>query len=489
MGKRPGSGIVFMAAFLAAGAAVAQEKPLQTATGNTDTVKVAVSGRMDLDYVNRSSELTAYTRSESNPTGLGAAATSASENTFEGYMAVRFDVQVGSVTAIVELGTRRIDDNVIEYWGDSPAPSIQLRAAQAVVPDFLVSGLSVHLGISTWTYDIRGRGSSFAFDPGHSSTFTRNIASVGPATEQEQGDARLVEAGFPNELLPVGAVLTWKNDVAQVDLVILPAVLEGGGASQDEGLYAVDFLYKLDDRGSRIGGILSVSSFTDPNAPDQGQNSALITGGVSLCLRDLLMKGLEVYGEAYVQFGDAGEDIAQQAIEAAGRAFQVGVEYNHVVGNPMPVWIGVNFTSYSGDSDPAGSGDDKVDRFASYESVNDLLIIESMYYGYDIDSNYTVIKINAGLKLATIRENDLQLDVIVGLAKQTEESNLAGGVDEIGNEVDLKANWEITKQFSIRGAVGMLFGSDLVEESLRAGGAAEPEDSALLWYLGFDIRF
>ena len=113
-----------------------------------------------------------------------------------------------------------------------------------------------------------------------------------------------------------------------------------------------------------------------------------------------------------------------------------------------------------------------------------------MYYGYDVDSNYSVIKVNVGAKFATLRENDLQLDLMVGFARHAEETPFgAQGVDELGNEVDVRASWEISKQFAFKGAFAILTGSDLVEQSLTTGGSTDPEDSTWLWYLGFDLRY
>jgi hypothetical protein len=473
--------------------AAAQERAVTMQKDRTDTVKVLVSGDLQLDYVNRSREVTAWIRSEGNPTGNGAAATADGENTFEGVVAVRLDVEVGPARFTAEFGTRRINDNeILDFLGDAQQ-DVLLRELSLLLPDLILPGLTVAFGIADWSYDLRGRGQALVFDPRHSATFTRNIDSLGNPTSEEVGTARLVEAGFPDELLPVGAVLVYRGGPWHVDVVILPAVVEAGRPADDESMYAVDVMFKLDEAGSRLGAIVAVNAFESNAAADLSQDTALFTIGIGLDLRDVLLKGLELYGEVYLQRGDAGRVVvgaAEETITANGRAAQVGFEVTHVAGNPMPIWFGVNLTYYSGDGDAAAENNDEVDRFASYESVSDLLILESLYYGYDIDSNYRVIKINAGARFTLSKENDLRIDALLGLARQNEESNFgASGEDALGNEIDVKARWDVNKQVFVTLMVAFLTGSDLVEESLRAGGSPDPDDSAWVWSLGMDVRY
>lgn len=493
MAHRTGSASILAFVFCAASAAVAQERPVTTLPGMTDTVRVVMSGNLELDYVNRSREVTAWIRSEGNPTGLGAAATSDTENTFEGFVAIRADVEVGTTRFTAEFGTRRIDGNeIVNFLGDT-AQDVLLRELSLVLPDLFMPGVTVNLGIANWSYDIRGRGAALVFDPRRSATFTRNIDSLGVPTTEEIGTARLVEAGFPDELMPIGGVIVYHVGPWHVDIVILPAVVEGGEPAADESMYAFDVMFKLDDAGSRIGAIFAVNSFASNTGADLDEETALITIGLSADLRDFLLKGLEVYGEFYLQTGKAGQVVvgaAEESIDANGRAAQIGFEYHHVVGNPMPIWFGLNLTWYSGDGDDAASNDDEVDRFASYESVNDLLILENMYYGFDVDSNYRVIKIHAGARFSAIRENDLKVDVLLGLARQNEASNFGTSTeDALGNEVNVRAVLDVTKQVLFRMSFAMLVGSDLVEESLRAGGSPDPDDSAWIWSFGTDVRF
>jgi hypothetical protein len=472
-----------------------QERPLTTAPGAVDTAKFSVTGRLILDYVNRSEEITAFTRSEANPTGNGAAGLSDAENTFEGDLRVRFDVQLSSsVSAVVEVGVDRFDEDEAFRFGRESAQDVVLLEAKIVFGEVLTPALRAEIGISGWSYDLRGRGSPLVFDPRHSQTITRDIDSLGNPGAAEQGDARLVESGFPNELQPVGVVFAYDRDAWHFDIVLLPAVIEGGPPSADEALYAIDVLYALDNRGSRLGFIVALSAFESNTAPPPvlDQETSMFTVGAGAVLKGLI-SGVELYGEVYLQRGNAGQiDFGGNidTLKAEGHAFQLGLHWNHEVANPMPIWAGANVTSYSGDDDDLADQDTKVGRFAGYEGVNDLLIIENMYYGFDIDSNITVLKFNAGLRTTVRTENDLEIEVWLGLAQQTEATQFGTEEeDAIGNEVDLKLRWVFTKQFMLKLDVGLLFGADLLEESLRQTAPDQADDSAWLWVLGFDVKW
>src|SRR5262249_15604072 len=155
------------------------------------------------------------------------------------------------------IGTKRVDGGVINNWGNTFANGVVLREARITASDFMMSGLSLGAGISPWTFDVRGQGHSFAFDPRHSQSIRQDLKTVqdGPGT-------LAAHAGDPNELQPVGFWLNYsgQNSPFSLDVVMLPAVIEGGPPSNDEALYAVDFWYKLDSvgKGSKVGGIIAL---------------------------------------------------------------------------------------------------------------------------------------------------------------------------------------------------------------------------------------
>ena len=458
----------------------AQEKPLTTKKESEGTVKVNVSGTVQLDYVWRSKEM------EAAVVTLGTNGTGESENTFEGYAALRLDVELSDkVAAVLEVGNERVAGGGILAWGQtdpvtgSTSQDIVLREAHLRLSDFLTPALSAQIGIGTWSFDVRGKGSSFAFDPRHSQSFTRNLS-----TTADTG-ASLTNA--PEELQPVGGVLTYTRDALTFELVLLPAVIEAGPASDDEALYAADFWYRLDGKGSRVGAILAVVSYED-GATRGGGTTSVITLGGGASLKGFV-ENLEIFGEIYLQFGDAGINQADgDDLDAGGIAFTAGAEYTL---SPQNIKVGGSITIISGDDDTVGTDDD-VDTFLSYENVNDLIIIEDMYLGFDWDSNYFAFKAWGELPLSVGGGKDnLVLSAIIGITRTNEDVEFGGGVSEdaLGNELDVKARWILNKQVSFRAGIALLMGSDVLEESM--GGSANPDsdDSAILFMVGTDVRF
>lgn len=464
---------------LAAGAA-AQEKPVTTTKEMTDTVKVTVSGSVVLDYVWRGKEIAAFKAPFSDE----------DTNSFEGELSVRFTVDLSDkVSAVVELGRERVDDiggigggQVLPFLGNDQTifQSVVIRELHLNIAEFLDPALRLQVGIPTWSFDVRGRGSSFAFDPRHSQKLARNVSNV------EDNSLTLGGRGVADELDPIGGWLHYERHALSVDVVLLPMVVEGGEPQQDEALYAVDFFYNLDDKGSRVGAILALSTFGDIPPLVSGSDTSVFTLGGGATLRNLV-PNLELYGEIYFQFGNAGT-VGGDSLDAGGFAFQLGAQYQ--LEGEMAPWLGVNLTWISGDGDTSPT-DDEVGNFLSYENVNDLLILEDMYFGYDWDANYFAIKLSGGLALSVGGgKNNLELSAILGITRTVEDVQFtSGGEDGLGNEIDVKARWILTKQASLHGAIAFLFSSDVVEQSMEDTVARGPDDSAILYTLGADLRF
>lgn len=472
-------------------AAAQQERNVTTSKGNGDTVKVTVSGNVVLDYVYRSREMTAYTDSFS-----GAGTTARSENTFEGYVAARLDVELSDkVSAQIELGTKRLDGGTINNWGNATANAIQLREAAVVLNDFFLSDLKAHIGITNWSFDVRGKGSAFAFDPRHSQTLNRNLAGGGAPNTQDLGDARLGLATAVEELESVGAVFTYTRNNLTFDLVLLPAAIEGGPistATGDEALYAIDGWYKLDDKGSKVGMILAHSRLPGAGAVTPGKSHAAITtigGGASL---KGLGEGVELYIEGYFQSGKAGEDATGDDIRANGRAVQLGGEYH--LQSENQIWFGLNFTWMSGDDD-TDTADDQASRFVSYENIHDLMILEDQVFGFDWDSNLQMIKLMAGMSFSVAGgKNNLEVGLIAGFGRTAKEVAFSAGTEtsrKLGNEIDAKVRWHLNKQASISFGLAYLFSSSILEESMIADGfsSSDAEETTYLYTLGVDLRF
>jgi len=487
---------------MALAAAAQQERNVTTAKDKGDTIKVNVSGRVVLDYVWRSKELTTFTESYSTFDVPNADA----ENTFEGYAAVRVDAELSDkVSAVIEIGTLRVQagglgggpDSIREFGsGFSEANAICLREAQIRLSEILMPELSVKAGIADWSFDVRGKGQCLAFDPRRSQTIARNIG-FGSGTQQTDTYEALHRADNMSEQYPVGGVVTYARDAMTLHLVLLPTVIEAGAPCQDEALYALDFWYNIDQlgKGSKVGLVAAIHGLSELGpALDAGTNhTRMFTVGGGVLVKPEAVAGLELYGEIYKQFGKVGESVdtgtEEQDLDAKGLAFQIGAEYHF--NDPMGIWLGINYTYVSGDGDDTENGD--VDRFLAYESINDLLIVEDMYFGLDVDCNYTAIKISGGVALSVGQgKNNLEICAIVGLCKAQEKLAPYGGTDDedkLGTEFDIRVKYNLSKQASLSGAFAILTGSDVMEDAMGGSGVDDAEDKCMLYTLGLDVKF
>ncbi|HZE97072.1 MAG TPA: hypothetical protein VE981_08590 [Planctomycetota bacterium] len=460
---------------LARAAIAAQEKPVVSGKDMTETVKITLTGEVDLDYVWRRNEITAFT----GGVGANVPGDSSSENTFEGFVAMRLNVDLSDkVSALLEFGTKRADAGKLAVFAapsgtGSTALSLQLREANISVAEMFMPELRMQIGISTWNFDLRGKGQSMAFDPRHSQRFDRNV-NPGP----DSGVTLNARAGDYQELEPVGVWLRYGREKLVLDLIVLPAVIEGGSPHGDEAFYALDLLYKIDDKESRFGFIASVT--TDP-----GGSSVIFTYGGGADWRGTA--NLDVYGEVYFQNGRNNDGITP-TVDIGAFAYQVGAEYR-IPGDAMG-WVGVNLTYFSGDSQANG----KSSSFTAYENIHDLLILEDMYLGFDWDTNYRAIKIAGGLSANVGGKANLRLSAMIGLCQTARNVQFAAlpvpeSTRKLGNEVDVKAEWDLTKQLTLNAGIGFLFGSEVLENSMGGKGAPDASQQALLFTLGTDLRF
>jgi hypothetical protein len=462
-----------------AAAAFAQEKPLTTTKEMDETVHVTVTGEVDLNYVWRRQEITAFTGGVSGPLN-SFPGNSASENTFEGFVALRLNVELSDkVSTMVEIGTKRVDSGRINFFaepngsGGSTSPSIRLREASIRLNEIFMPELSLQAGITQWGFDVRNQGESMAFDLRHSQRFDRNVSAAG-----DNATTLAKRASDPEELEPMGVWLRWERTSLALDLVALPAVIEGGSPHNDESLYAVDLFYTVGSKGSRIGLIVAVVN-------DPGGRSTVYTYGGGVSWRGV--ENFEIYGEIYFQNGwNNGPAPGVTPIQVGGRAFQVGARYD--VGGDLKPWVEANLTYYSGDGDPVANG--KSSSFLSYENIHDLLILEDMYLGFDWDTNYRAIKISGGVAMNAAKKNDLRLMAILGLTQTAQPVRFPGDfTHKLGNEIDVKIAWDLTKQVVVDAAVGFLFGSKVLEDSMGGPGAPHADNKTILFTLGMDLRF
>lgn len=479
---------------LATLSAAAQERPVTTGANRADTVKLRVSGRVNMDYVVRDAGLTSIPNMDPISGGVPAGEANANGvNTVEGEISIRFDAELTEkISAVVEISRQRTDDfGVVVFEGDGGdvINDLTIREAHIKVTDFLSPGVAVKMGILDWAFDTRGRGSALAFDPHRSQLMTRNLFNGQDSTDGAGGMTTRYGVDTATELEPLGLHLAYTGGQLTVELVLMPVVQENGALSHDEALYAVDFWYNLEQqvgKGSRIGAILAVTNVPQV-AGLTGSGDQLITFGAGANLA--FQGGIEVFGEFYLQAGEVGRDDAGNEVDAKGNAFMIGGRWTGAGEGKM--WLEVSFTMLSGDDDGA---DEEVNTFLSYESVNDFLIVEDVYFGLDVDTNLTAFKIMGGMSFGMAGGKDnVELQLGIGFFTTSEDvvktNDAAEEDDALGTEIDVKVKYHLSKQAALGLNFGILTGSDLLED--MGGGTASDtaDDSSWLLSLGFDVRY
>lgn len=432
------------------------QQGIQTNADRKETLKVTVSGGFDMDWVFRGKELVAV---------LGGGFED--EARIESNANVRLDIDLSNkVSVLVNLAAVRLNGTYadIGHLGSADGQVVRLWDLAVRMQEVLDPAITIQVGTNNdFMFDIRGNGSPLFFAPGMSGSFGLN------------------DGGTLDYNQAAGLVLWYNRDAAHFAVALLPAIIEGGAASNDEAAYAVTFYYDLDSvgKGSRIGAILAVNTLSTASAGSATSSIITIGGGASL--KGLGgMEGLEVFGEFYVQSGDIGS-----SGDAGGTAFHLGGRYNlQGEGNP---WLEVQFSMLSGDDDPL---DTDADQFLSYENVNDFMIVESNLYGINIGTNLTAIKIMGGISFTSGggEKNNMTLSGGLGIFTLSEDVNVGGTIgdtDELGTEFDVKLTIAYSKQVSIDAGVAFLFGSEVLEGAT----APEDEDSTSLFMLGLNGRF
>lgn len=126
------------------------------------------------------------------------------------------------------------------------------------------------------------------------------------------------------------------------------------------------------------------------------------------------------------------------------------------------------------------------------------MIIESQDLGFDWDSNIMGIKVNAGTRFTAAQKDDLETTIIFGWTRTPQQVDADSHRHDLGKEVDLKAAWSLNKQFVLKGALGVLWGSDLLKTAMDTdpitgnttpGSNPRAETHTWLFTLGFDLNF
>lgn len=441
------------------------QQGLSTDKSRTDTVKVTVLFDADVDFVVRMVGLS---------TALGGAAANDAQQTFEANAKVGFNVDLTEkVSFVVSFANVRFNGGAPDNMGnDGLSPTIwdlQIKLAEFMNPALTVT-VGTHNGIS---FDIRGNGHSF-YAPGGGNDFDSNVGTLVVTNPGAQ-----IQANRADHNTPVGVVLSYNSEDISGGVAFLPAIQEGGTASQDEAAYFGWLYYSLKSlgKGSRIGALIASNSYS-------GDFTAVRTIGVGASLKDLGMKNLEIFAEIYIQNGDAGR-AGTETLTAKGQAIYLGG--NYLVNAENNTWIELSLTRLSGDGDTSANED--VDSWLGSDNVEDSLIVEGATFGLNWNTNLQAIKIMGGMSFTSgAQKNNVNLTVVLGLFSTVEDVGPVGNdTTKLGTEIDIKVVFWHSKAFATEINLGLLSGSDVLE--LATGGpGGDSENSTQLITIGWSIK-
>jgi len=416
------------------------------------------------------------------------------------------------VTAVVELANLRLQLGAVggtgtldnAQYGAGQNITTGFRQAYIKVEDFIADKLTMNYGIQPLKLTLRkGEGAFFA-DVSYSLSPSLKVPldiSVAARSTTTRGYGEFSGLNFK-----YGNAAADNYDVGFFYGVTVEFPTAGGLRFEDR-LLGFTFTYKLSGEDNVIKAVVAQASnaWTEMNA---------LTIGVGADYFGAMPnKALEIYGEVYMQSGTASNagwtaTGAQADVDQAAQAYRFGAQYNFA--QDLKPYVGLSYWFLSGGDDSARykAGSAKYtenNHFVSYENSQSTLILEDNLYGLNLDSNYTAIKVEAGIttsfKLDKSGEaSPLYVKLLLGQFSLNKEplmtaadpkTGLFTTDDGLGTEIDIVATLEATKNLSLSLGLGMLSGGDFFG-SVRftnAAGGTDSFDSMTMVIFGAKLSF
>ncbi|MFH1226377.1 MAG: hypothetical protein V1701_00560 [Planctomycetota bacterium] len=407
--------------------------------------EITINGSFDNTMVSRDSGVTSVLDCVPKP------GKQASDLFWSPLITLNLGIDVGDkVTALVQLQNRRLDAaigtaaNVDFFGGDNIEMAVEQAYVQ--VEKLIIDELTFKYGGQNLKFAVRENGDAFFMDTNNSRTM--NL----PYTE---ANIYKVVGGIAKDTCEFGGARfdygSLKNNNYKVSFY-WGVVNESLAGRTDERITGLVGWYKVPGGDPRNTATATVSKTFN-----EGTKLDIQTIGVGGNYFGA-MPDLELYGEYYTQSGDFATGIDQSS-----SAYRLGGKYD--IKNPaLKPYIDVSYWYLSG-----GGTTTKNKNFMSYENVQSTLILEDNIWGLDIDSNYKVLKMEAGLTQQLDIEKDgtpepLDVKLIFGTfslvadpatktAGQTVSKNL-------GTEIDVVATLHFNKNLSFTLGYAKLTGGD-----------------------------
>lgn len=375
----------------------------------------------------------------------------------------------------VELEVPRIDSGMfVNEFGTfslgSGGVAVGIRQANLRVEQLLTPDLTLTFGLQQLIFDLRGKGnplliaigrseSAFIQGGGAGTAFPDDAAAGGLRVDYKLGDA--------------GSITAWHM------IVMDDGGLFGGGDNNPIGgvidnelSTGVEAVYNI-DKSNAVEALITLMD-------GPGRNSEVWLLGVGGVSNGAFVQGLDLFAQVGFNFGTYSETAAAKS-KAKGIMFDVAADYTFdMAWKPS---VGVEYLYVKGNK----SGKTDEYAFVSYENNNDLVVLENKEFGFDLDQNYSVIKLRASAKgdlLPSPVKDAFEVGIVLGIAKLVEDQGVGvNATDKIGTELDVKASWMANKQVKVYTGIGTLFGSEVLKDVLNT------ENTAFTFYLGTEVKF
>jgi len=440
-----------------------------------------LSGGIDAPYTYRSKEINTF---------LNGADLTTSDFLLSPLITVdtKWDLK-GKVTGFVRFENRRLDavagsgtgDNVDFGGGDVIDPAI--KQAYIKVSEFISPKLTMTYGIQDLNLTLRkGEGAFFMHPAAAASPSTTLPLDMDVARRFNRNKDFTEYSGF---VFDFGSVKD-DNYAATVFWGKTMETAVAAGAKRDADLLAgVNVAYKLPGENNILKVLLA-----QINNP--GDNLGIMTIGVGADYFGA-MPNLEIYGEVYMQSGTVGKDTTAgnttfgDDVDHSAMAYRIGGRYDFA-NNPLKPWASLSYWYLGGGDDSrlykGGTAPAKYtenNHFISYEDFPSTLILEDNLWGLNLNSNYTAIKIEAGITTSLTlggEKTDVDLKLLIGMFTLNEVpyvwnsgpnkiyNNGTGDDvyektdDGLGTEIDIVATLKYTENLTFTLGLGMLSGGD-----------------------------
>lgn len=422
----------------------------QVTTGEErwSAVRISVSGRIDLHYVVRPSEI-----NEATAFLNGLPGKVPSTDAWSGRFTLRAAAEVKDrVLGVIELENRSFDEGLnLPSASDPETDEVDIKQGYIEVPDFFLDRLRLRVGVQDVVFRNRPHDEPFFLDLGESESFFGGFAGTRIANSVDRDV--LEAAGMELQWMPY-EILTLRGFAVVYD--------ENGASVDDELVYGL----LASGRVAENGAVWLMALMVSGGVPDLGR---IWTFGAGYNGYWGEGRWLELFAEAYAQGGSLADNVDKRAY-----AFNAGARA--LCGK---LWFEAAASLRTGDK---RAGDDRDEAFQSYENENRFLALQSAEFGLDVDTNVLLLRAALGAGPFDLDGHALRLRLDIGRFKADED--VAANERDWGVEADFTAALDWNESLALQVKFAWLGASDLLELFTPKG-----EDDALMFLAGADLRF